>query len=44
MEENDTSITLEEGGRETKLKVRVEAFSCRVCGYVEFWRAEPRSQ
>jgi hypothetical protein len=38
MEENDTSLILEEGVLETKLRVKVQAYSCRVCGFIELWK------
>jgi hypothetical protein len=40
MQENDTSITVEEGTRETKVAVRLQAYSCRSCGFMEFWKAQ----
>ena len=39
MEENDTSLVMEESGWDTKAAVKVLAYSCRSCGFIEFWKA-----
>ena len=39
MQDSETSLIIEEAARDTKVAVKVQAFACKYCGFIELWKA-----